>query len=244
MAKPVASALRKEDIIQRLEEIVTLIDQSARWALQRRAVMEAGNQILANLNVSHGMLSYNILHQTLVRSLVLDVTSCFDWSKKYPPERQSKASIEALYYYITREGIADIFLERARNFSSVIGNQHEEDCREALARISQNHANCSQDPEFQRRLLTLRHLRDQRIAHNQFGTTPHAPTYAELFQLLDVAKQFSADGLLAVLGRGQDYEGFEQSAARSARDLWTRALAAGSISAIEPIVLPRHVDNE
>lgn len=230
--------------IRRLHEIATRLHRSIRWALQRRGAMDAGNRAIGELNVSHGMLAYNILHSTLVRSLTIEVAAAFDWSEKRSITAQQKASIPSLVHHLRLPGVADRLLELSRQWSGLPVDQNEKDCRDALQRIEQRHSDCWTDPNFQDLLKRLREVRDYRLAHNLFDKDPGEMTYAQLFTLLDIAKSFAADGLLAVTGHGQDYAGVEREAARSANDLWGRALADGRLSDNQTVILPRHVDDE
>ena len=244
-AKQPENKMDPKEGIRRVREIATLLDRSVRSAVQRRGVMDAGNRTIGKLHPSHGAHAYNILHATLARNLTIDVVAAFDWSPVRTLEKQTKASVPALVHHLRLPEVADHLLAFSRRWDGLSPDQNEKDCGDALSRIEKRYSDCCSDLEFQDGLSKLRQVRDYRVAHNLFDNEPPEPTYAELSLILDNAKDFAADGLLAVIGRGQDYEGAERQAASSARDLWTRGLTVCRPSATEAVVSrPPHIDGE
>jgi hypothetical protein len=186
--------------------------------------MEAGNKAIGSLNASPAALAYNILHSALTRSLTVDVVAAFDWSDKRPLRTQTKASIPSLAHHLRVPGVHDHLLRASRDWGGVGADQNEEDCRLALDRIEQRFTAFIANADFQDCLKRLREVRHYRLAHNLFDREPAEPTYSDLSLLLDLAREFASDGLLAVAGKSQDYSGAEREAARSAEHLWMSGL--------------------
>lgn len=239
-AKQPDNKMDPKEGLRRVREIATVLDRSVRWAVQRRGVMDAGNRTVGELNTSHGAHAYNILHAALARNLTIDVVAAFDWSPVRSLEKQTKASVPALVHHLRVPDVADQLLAFSRRWDGLSPDQNERDCGDALSRIEKRYSDCCADLEFQDSLSKLRQVRDYRIAHNVFDNEPPEPSYLQLSRILNNAKDFAADGLLAVIGRGQDYEGAEREAASSARDLWTRGLTVGHPSATETVVSRAH----
>jgi hypothetical protein len=216
-------------------EIAHRLSMEVRWAVERRAVMEAANDVIGQLNVSHGVLAYNILHATMVRSLTMEVAAAFD------PRGKARASIPALIHYLGVVGVKKRLLEKA----DLRGKGSREECAAAFQRIVDRTAACEADSMHKHNLRKVREARNFALAHHVVGAEYQTPSYGELFGVMDVMRTYAADAHLVAFAIEETFEEVERTARHSARDLWIRALREGRVPdcGAQGIVLPRHVDS-
>ncbi|RVJ77295.1 hypothetical protein CN168_19955 [Sinorhizobium medicae] len=204
-------------------------------AILSHEVMEAQNAIVPKgLEGQHTdfVHTYGAIQNALVLKLALDVARVFDFSLRYPVERQDMASIPVLGMLLDVAGVVDELTARASSWISgiewandndgdrsaeveaaaikILGDEQtadKETCKSALAEFAIL-ANRLSDPTSAEAsaLSRVKGFRNRRLAHSLFNKEPDAyPKYEDLTLLLDMAKMAARLSSLAVEGLHVDF---------------------------------------
>jgi hypothetical protein len=80
-------------------------------------------------------------------------------------------------------------------------------------------------------IANLKAFRNKVLAHTLIGSAlQKAPTYNDLFLLMDVARDVSEHAQLAILGNNANLKGVEDEFSRVSRAFWSAALPAAATS--------------
>jgi hypothetical protein len=171
----------------------------------------------------------------LALKLAMDLARIFDLSKnkRFPPEKQDKASIPVLAALFSRSDVQEGLARDAGEWVSNIGgrvtagsapsgvfeadlksfmekrrSQSRKDCRKAITDfLALGQRLEVENSKEKAALARIREFRDFRLAHSLFDKEPEAlPIYADLDLLLNVAKEAAKHASLAVEGLNIDFD--------------------------------------
>jgi hypothetical protein len=98
-------------------------------------------------------------------------------------------------------------------------------CTRALGEATKAYAFC-ETSKGKVALAKLADLRNKVIAHTLTVALGALPSYDELFQLTDVARDVCGPASLAVLGRAIELKDYEERMIRAATEFWHPAIGA------------------
>lgn len=221
--------METEEALRRVRLIVPMLRQDVSTAVTSHAVMEAANDTIPRGLTGHHtefVDTYHAVQNALALKLTMDIARIFDLSdtRRFPAERQDKASIpvlaalmgrpdvqEALEHDAARwlAGVESIGAEDDAAFDDVItqleADQRAEDsrdCKNAIAGFLAATSTIGLDGSEEREALSrIRQVRDRRLAHSLFDKEPdNLPRYSDLYLLLGLAKNAAKHAALAVEG--------------------------------------------
>jgi hypothetical protein len=225
MASNGSDGMTAEEGFRRAREVVVHLDRLVRGAIERRAVMEAGNIAVKGAEFSKAANAYNIIHSALTRSLSVDVAAMFDWSRNRPVSRQVKASIPSLLNHLGVKGVVERFIDFSDSWNAPDRDANRLACRSIISKIKTEYDDAISNHEFNIALRRLESVRNDHLAHNLFEKSNVEITYAQLIMLLDYAKKFSAYAIFMLKGHTVSYDGEEMRAKESAEYLWKKVLS-------------------
>lgn len=221
--------MNHKDAIEKIEKIVPMLRHDVETAILSHEVMEAQNAIVPKgLEGQHSdfVQTYGAIQNALVLKLAMDVARVFDFSARYPVERQDMASVTVLGMLLDVPGVVDELTARASAWISgiewadddrdrtseveaaareILDEEQAADtetCKSALAEFAVL-ANRLSDPSSAEAsaLSRLRGFRNRRLAHSLFNKEPDAyPKYEDLTLLLEMAKTAARLSSMAVEG--------------------------------------------
>lgn len=222
--------------LQRLHEMIVLIEENVRIGLRIEAALESANDIIAteikSANV-HGAACYNTVRNCMALNLALTLARLFDpGGKRFHPNQSNVASLPLLIRLLKQKRCRSVLIERARNWTPQLPESADPQaagCERAINSAIEAYASLRRNHSRRQAAATLKQFRDRKLTHSLMGTILKAlPQYRQLFLLMDVARDVTDHAKLAIQGNNLDLKGFEDRRREEARAFWEPALRAAS----------------
>jgi hypothetical protein len=197
-------------------------------AIRFKTILESGNDLVRNMEKRpfYGAHAYSGIHTALVIALAITMARIFDiGSRRFPRNKQAVASIPALIHLLDQRRCRQALIRRADE-EWTPGFRQGAACERAINGAVGSYRTFRRSPTGRRAMSALRELRNARIAHFLYETKPTSPLFAELFDMVTLAKGVIEKTRLSVLGSHQDSDGLSREFRRQADAFWAPALAA------------------
>ena len=233
MAKRVTITLATA--VQRLDEMVVLIEQDVRVGLSVEAALESANEIvsarISDYATYYGANCYNTVKDCMALYLALTLARLFDpGARRFRPNKRDVASIPLLVRLLKQKRCRSALAKRARGWNPQLPSLADSNaaaCEREIDSAILTYEKLRRTHKGRRAALTLKEFRDKKLAHSLMGAVLKAlPQYQQLFLLMDVARDVTNHAKLAILGNNLDLTDVEKQKMQEAEFFWERALAA------------------
>jgi hypothetical protein len=239
--KKKATRLGARKAIQRLDDMLPLLERDVGAAIRMHAMWSAGNSVVGELEL-HGTsgsraYAYETLQLSLVNSLALTLAKLYELPrpKKWqsPSARHNAsdvASIPLMIRLLKQTQCRKALLERARLWTPHIMSlapSHLRLCEEKIDSAIERFALLRRRKRDQLAMIKLKNTRDRAIAHTLLldRRVAKAPTYRAAFLQLIFAKGICEDAAMAIGGSEKKLGAGYRRTMDSFRDFWRAALS-------------------
>lgn len=236
--KPVT--ISRREAVHRLKAMIARIEEDVKIGLWAEATLEAANTIL----VAHpnrmwpGADAYRTIAQSLALNLAISLARLFDpGTRRMHPNKRDIASIPLIVRLLSQQRCQRLLIEHARGWTPQLegfDETHARGCKRAISEALDAHADLNKTNGGRAATKKLREFRNYRLAHSMMtDMLKTLPTYNELFQLMDVAREVLEGAKLAIDGRSLDLKHSEEIYRAHADVFWTMALLGKSTDSAE-----------
>lgn len=236
------SRLRQNDAVLRLDAMMPLIEVEVRRALDMEAALEGANAVVLEHikgTTLSGAECFNTVSVAATFTLALTVAKLFEQPKARgdgaPSRRLNKsdvASIPLMLRLLKQKQCGTVLVDRARRWTPQLPGMEPVNivsCEHAIRDAVETYATHRRKKSNQIAITKLKKFRDKVLAHTLFhAAIKSAPKYADLFLLIDVARDVFEHASLAVRGMALDLKQTEEIAAKRAAEFWLPALLAAA----------------
>jgi hypothetical protein len=228
------TTINRDTAVQRIDEMVRLIEENALLGLDIKAALIPSNEIVvSDIRQSEivGAGCYNTLKYCMALHLALTLARLFDpGARRNDANRMDIASIPLLVRLLKQKRCRAILVARARRWTPHmprLADAHAAACERAIDGAIQAYAKLRATPDGRKSAETLKNFRNQKLAHSLIGTVlKELPRYSQLLLLMDVARDVANHTTLAVRGDNLDLKEIEIERHREACKFWKPALKA------------------
>jgi AbiU2 len=233
--------------VQRLNDMIPLIEQNVRIGLEVEAALEVANDIIKPYTgvPIGGAQCYNTVKSCMALNLALTLARLFDpageWefprsrtrkrSNKWKhPNKSDVALIPLLVRLLKQKRCRAVLVEEARNWTpGFMEDQQATCCAAAIDDAIAAYAQLRNTREGRSALETLRQFRNKKLAHTLMGAVLGSlPRYDQLFLLMDVARDVTEKADLAIRGRNLSLSDLERIRRHGANCFWRPAIEAAA----------------
>ncbi len=222
--------LKRTVAVHRLEQILILVEENLRIAIEIESVMEEANAIVKALPRKNffGAQTYNVIKQCLTLELAIALARLFDSGRKWKKRNKSDvASVPLLIHFLKQKRCRDVLLERARHWTPGSRDLNAADCTKAIEDALNSYLSVARSIGGRKALANLKDFRNVKLAHSLIGRLlEKLPTYDDLFLLVHVARNFTTSAKLAITGVNIDFAEIGQLRRDEAEVFWRVALTA------------------
>jgi hypothetical protein len=242
MAKGQSHRLDRATAVARVDDMIELIKKDVRIAIEIEAALEGANEVVRDelRDVSYyGAHCYNSVHQSMTLLLALTLAKLFELPG--PRARQTKsarynksdvASIPLMIRLLTQRRCQVTLSERARDWTPMLVGMEDSNaaaCEQAIKDAVDAYARLRRTQAGRNAMAKLKTFRNKVLAHTLLAPALRtAPTYNELFLLMDVARDVTDHACLAITGNNLALRGLEEEFMRMSRTFWGAALPAAA----------------
>lgn len=233
--------LRRDEAVDRLDEMIRLINIDVQVALGTEAALEAANrEVMGDLKdvKFYGADCYNSVKQSMSIFLAITLAKLFEtptlrgMSKGTRFNKSDVASIPLMIRLLKQQRCKAILRLRAANWTPQIPEMTSRQiaaCDRAIERAIESYEKLTRTLAGRRAVAKLKKFRDKVVAHTLLGVAiKAAPTYREMFLLMDVARDVTEQARLAIDGIHVDLSDVEESLTEVSTAFWQPALLAAS----------------
>jgi hypothetical protein len=239
MKKKRRVVLSRKEAVQRLDEMILLIEENVRIGLRIEAALETANGIVMSRidNMScYGAECYNIVKDCMALNLALTLARLFDsGARRIRPNKRDVASIPLLIRLLRQKRCHDALIARARSWTPHLPESSDAQaacCERAIKDAIGAYVSLRRTHQGRQAAETLKQFRDKKLAHSLMGTVLKAvPQYRQLFLLMDVARDVTNGAKLAIRGDNLDFKEVEDGWHCESRAFWEPALRAAVTAA-------------
>ena len=233
--------LRLADAMDRLDRMILLIARDVDIALRVEAALDAANDLamgeLRGAEIhgadcyNHGVRGSMSLFLSLILAKLFETPSLRGQFKSTRFNKSDVASIPLMIRLLEQQRCRKRLINRARNWipggSPSMSERSAQACERAIDRAIAVYAKLRSTLANRKAVATLRLFRNKVLAHTLLGPALDiAPSYGELFILMDVARDVVQHARLAIEGTHVDLREDEEHIVEICRAFWQRALTA------------------
>jgi hypothetical protein len=222
--------LPRGEVVRRAEIIVQALQHEVFEALRVEASLRAASDwiLKEKPKETEASAGYRVLFTALSRDLALCVARLYDIGRKWPVNTQSKSSVPILIHFLGQKRCRSALILKVRDgFRPRMADRSEQTATQAVDKAVGNYRALMRSTAKRRRLISVRTLRDRRIAHNLFDTPPlQMPQYRDLFELIDAALEIVEEACQAVYGHPALLREAKETYRKQAEAFWRPALRA------------------
>jgi hypothetical protein len=126
------------EAVRRCDAIASRLFSDTRLAIKAHAIMEVANDLIPTYlgdRIFEAANTFNAVQQALSLKVAMDIGRIFDFSenKKYPIEKQDKASIPVIRALLSRADLRSEIIERAANWPELQDFDQRNACEKAIS---------------------------------------------------------------------------------------------------------------
>lgn len=239
--------LRRDEAVDRLDEMIRLINIDVQVALATEAALEAANnEVMGDLKgvKFYGADCYNAVRQSMSIFLAITLAKLFEtptlrgMSKGTRFNKSDVASIPLMIRLLKQKRCKAILRGRAADWTPQIPQMTSRQiaaCDRAIERAIESYEKLARTLAGRHAVAKLKKFRDKVVAHTLLGVAIEAaPTYREMFLLLDVAREVTEQARLAINGIHVDLSDVEETLTEVSVAFWRPALLAAAKAGDRP----------
>jgi hypothetical protein len=247
MKKKKIKRLKRSEAIERLDDMMRLIRIDVEVALATEAALEAANEaVMGDLQdvQFYGADCYNAVKQSMAIFLAVTLAKLFETPGLRGQAKATRfngsdvASIPLMIRLLRQERCRSALLKRAANWTPNIPEMESRQvaaCALAIERAIGAYDSLRRTHGGRMAVARLKKFRDKVAAHTLLGAAlKTAPTYREMFQLVDVARDVTEQARLAIDGVHINLASAEERLLKVSRAFWRPALLGAAKAGREP----------
>lgn len=247
MKKKKIKRLKKSEAVERLDEMMRLIRIDVEVALATEAALEAANEaVMGELRdiQFYGADCYNAVKQSMAIFLAVTLAKLFETPGLRGQAKGTRfngsdvASIPLMVRLLRQKRCRTALLKRAANWTPnfpEIESRQVAACARAIDRAIGAYGSLRRTHGGRMAVARLKKFRDKVAAHTLLGAAlKTAPTYREMFQLMDVARDVTEQARLAIDGVHINLASTEERLLKVSKAFWHPALLGAVKAGREP----------